>query len=69
MMQTIIDLVALRLGELFPQAAQEQCYAVAYGVLCMVQTNESMVWLGLDKRHTGIARANADVLVRQLEGQ
>ncbi len=66
MMETISAHVARRLEELFPQAAPELCYEVAYGVLCLVQTNESMVWLGLDRRHTGLARASAEVLVGRL---
>jgi hypothetical protein len=68
MMQTIIDHVAARLEELFPQAPAALCYEVAYGVLCLVQTNESMVWLGLDRRHTGLARANAEMLIGRLKG-
>jgi AcrR family transcriptional regulator len=68
MMQTIIDHVAARLEEFFPQAPAALCYEVAYGVLCLVQTNESMVWLGLDRRHTGLARANAEMLIGRLKG-
>jgi AcrR family transcriptional regulator len=68
MMQAIIALVAARLEAFFPQAPPELCYEVAYSVLCLVQTNESMIWLGLQRRHTGMARASAEVLIRRLEG-
>lgn len=68
MMQAIILHVTARLEALFPQAPPELCYEVAYGVLCLVQTNESMTWLGLAKHHTAMARRNAEVLLKLLEG-
>lgn len=66
MMHTIITTVALRLEVLFPHASPERCYASAYSVLCLVQTNESMVWLGLGDEHTQFARASAEALLAQL---
>lgn len=66
MIGTIIERVAHQLGQLFPDAAPAACYQAAYGIMCLVQANEELRWLGLDPAHTLLARASAARLLAEL---
>lgn len=66
MMVEIVDSAAAELAQLFPRAGHAACYQAAYAVLCMVQTHESLLLLGLDPRHSAMARASAERLLVEL---
>ena len=66
MMMEIVDSVAQTLAQLFPGATAAACSEVAYGVVCLTQTNESLLWLGIDPGYTAVARANAERLLSGL---
>jgi AcrR family transcriptional regulator len=66
MMVEIVDAAADVLTLLYPGAGREACYRAAYAVLCMVQTHESLLLLGLDPRHSAMARASAARLLAEL---
>jgi len=67
MMEQITTGIAEALARLFPAAGEAACYQAAYALLCLSQTNDSLLWLGLDPRHTAAARASAARLLRDLE--
>lgn len=66
MMEQIVTSIATTLAQLFPQAEAERCYQIAYALFCVTQTHESLLWLGLDPRHTAAARASAALLLQAL---
>lgn len=66
MMEEIVVEAAAVLNLLYPQATPARCYEVAYGLLCLAQTHESLLLLGLNPRHTPLARASAERLLAEL---
>lgn len=63
MMVVVVEQVAQALQQIAPDATPAACYEVAYGLLCLVQTHDSLLWLGIDPRHTAVARAGAERLI------
>jgi AcrR family transcriptional regulator len=66
MIVAIVEQIASVLAQLFPRATPAACYEAAFGVVCLVQANEELRWLGLDPRHTAMARASAEQLLDDL---
>lgn len=66
MMVAITQQIAEALALLFPESSPAACYAVAYSLLCLAQTHESLLWLGLASHHTTAARASAELLLNSL---
>ena len=65
----LVDSLAKDLIDVYPKADEAQCQGVAYSIICLSMTNESMMWLGLNPQYNAQARANADVLLKTLEGK
>lgn len=59
--------LAKDLIDAYPKADTTHCYQVAYGILCLSMTNESMMWLGMDVSFNQSARECADSLLHTLE--
>jgi len=66
MLEQIVAIIAAQLAQLFPDADATLREHVAYGLLCVLQTHESMMLLGLSRRYTAAARASAALLLREL---
>jgi AcrR family transcriptional regulator len=66
MIEQITHAIAATLARLFPAAEPAARYQVAYGLLCLSQTHESLLWLGLDAHHTAAARTSAAQLIATL---
>jgi AcrR family transcriptional regulator len=66
MMVAIVGQVAAALAQPFPLATPAQRYEAAYGLICIAQTNDSLLWLGLNPGHTAMARASAARLLDAL---
>jgi AcrR family transcriptional regulator len=64
---TFVERLAKALENLFPQAGPERCRQTAYGVVCLSQMNESLLWLGINPLYNQSARESAWVLIRSLE--
>lgn len=62
----IIERTAAALAQLYPQAPEEACYETAYAILCLTYANEDLRWLGLDLRHSAMARSQAEHLISAL---
>jgi AcrR family transcriptional regulator len=69
MIVAIVEEMAQGFAQLAPQAPPAACYATAYGVLCLAQTNEALLWLGLSPQHNALARASAARLLDALISQ
>lgn len=67
MLRAIVQQVADVLAHLHPGADQTVCYETAYGLLCLLYSHESLIWIGLDPHHTTLARTAAKRLIAQLE--
>jgi AcrR family transcriptional regulator len=67
MMVDITEEVATAMRQLYPQASADAAYEVAYALVCLVQAHESMIDIGLDKRHTQFIRASAAHLIKGLQ--
>lgn len=65
----LVDSLAKDLIDVYPKADEAQCQGVAYSIICLSMTNESMMWLGLNPQYNAQARANADALLKTLEGK
>jgi AcrR family transcriptional regulator len=66
MIVAIVEQTAAFLSQLYPRASIEACYEVAYGIICLSQSNESLIWLGIDPMHATLARAAAKHLLNRL---
>ncbi|HMQ32694.1 MAG TPA: TetR/AcrR family transcriptional regulator [Chloroflexaceae bacterium] len=66
MLVALVERIAEALARLFPTATPEARYEAAYGLLCLAQSNLELRWLGLDPRHTAMARAGAERLLAAL---
>jgi AcrR family transcriptional regulator len=66
MMEQLVATVADTLAQLFPQAEAGRRSQIAYALLCLVQTHESLLWLGLDPHYSAAARASALLLLDSL---
>jgi AcrR family transcriptional regulator len=64
---TLINLLANDLSTSFPGRGEDEYPSVAYGILCLSLTNESMMWLGLDATYNAYARQQADRLIAHLQ--
>ncbi|GAB4188611.1 MAG: hypothetical protein OHK0022_00570 [Roseiflexaceae bacterium] len=69
MMEQIIEQAAALLHQHFPQATPADCYEATYGLLCLVQSHDMLLMLGMDQRHTALVRASAARLLSKLDGR
>lgn len=69
MIEAIVEEMAQAFTQLAPQTSPAARYATAYGILCLAQTNEAMLWLGLNPQHNALARASATRLLDALISQ
>lgn len=54
------------LATTYPKAPVGQCQEVAYSILAMAMSNESLSLAGIDRRYRAAARASAEALIRTL---
>ncbi|HEU4325664.1 MAG TPA: hypothetical protein VFS21_21165 [Roseiflexaceae bacterium] len=66
MMEQIVEQTAGLLRQHFPRAGSGACYEAAYGLLCLVQSHDMLLSLGMNPRHTVLARASAARLLADL---
>lgn len=64
----IVEHLAAALAPLYPHAPREAREEAAYGIICIVQTDYTLRCVGLDPRHSALARASAGRLLAALEG-
>ncbi|MEM7124687.1 MAG: TetR/AcrR family transcriptional regulator [Chloroflexota bacterium] len=66
--EAMIQQIAQALGELYPNAAAEQCHEVAFAVFALSNATEDLGWAGLDLSYTQMAHNAAKRLIDQLAG-
>lgn len=66
MMEQIVEQVADLLHQHFPQANQIACYEASYALLCLIQSHDMLLTLGLDQRFSALARVNSARLLADL---
>ncbi len=67
MFEELISMFTDDLTYAYPQADEARCRDVAYSVLALAMSNESLMGVGMDKRYRAAARASAEALIRTLE--
>ncbi|MEQ8676591.1 MAG: TetR family transcriptional regulator [Aggregatilineales bacterium] len=67
MFEELITMFADDLEFAYPQADKTHCRDVAYSVLGLAMSHESLQGLGMNKRYHATARTNAETLIRTLE--
>jgi AcrR family transcriptional regulator len=67
MFEELARMFAADLKDAYPQADDARCRDVAYSVLALAMSNESLMELGIDDRYRSAARASAEALIRTLE--
>lgn len=66
MFEALIEMFAADLRRAYPQAEAARCQDVAYTVIALAMSNESLAWAGVDARYNTAARASAEALIRTL---
>lgn len=66
MFEELITMFADDLRGAYPQTDEAGCRAVAYSVLALAMSNESLMGLGMDRRYRAAARASAEALIHTL---
>jgi AcrR family transcriptional regulator len=66
MFEELITMFTDDLTYAYPQADEVRCRDVAYSVLALAMSNESLMGVGMDKRYRVAARASAEALIRTL---
>lgn len=67
MFEELITLLAEDLNRAYPHAKLEKCRGVAYSILALTMSNESFLWLGMDRTYNAATRASAEALIQTLE--
>lgn len=67
MFEQLITMFAADLKDAYPQADDARCRDVAYNVLALAMSNESLMDLGMNQRYSTTARLSAELLIRALE--
>lgn len=67
MFEELVSIFAADLAHAYPQAEASHCRDVAYSILALAMSNESLVWAGMDSHYSAKARASAEVLIHSLE--
>lgn len=67
MFEQLITMFAADLKDAYPRADDARCRDVAYNVLALAMSNESLMDLGMNQRYSTTARLSAELLIRALE--
>jgi AcrR family transcriptional regulator len=67
MFEQLIAMFADDLRRAYPQAAEGRCRDVAYSVLALAMSTESLMGLGMNSHHRAAARASAEALIVTLQ--
>jgi len=66
MFEELVSMFVADLAHAYPQANEAHCRNMAYSVLALAMSNESLLWTGMDQRYGAAARASAEALIRTL---
>jgi AcrR family transcriptional regulator len=61
----VIEMLAVILKKYNPRASKWRCEEVAYSIICLSLSNEAMAPRGLGMGYTDLARAGAEMLLKQ----
>jgi AcrR family transcriptional regulator len=66
MMEQIVEQIADGLAHLFPHAPLDARHEAAYALLCLINSHESLVLLGIGARYSVLARRSAERILEEL---
>lgn len=66
MFEALIEMFTADLRRAYPHAEESSCRDVAYSIIALAMSHESLAWMGVDARYSTAARASAEALIRAL---
>ena len=67
MFETLLDMFTGDLHAAYPHADATRCRGIAYSVLALAMSNDSFLWLGMNRDYNAAARTCAEALIHTLE--
>lgn len=67
MLEDFVDILAGIIQRAYPHATKTACQDVAYSIIAMALSNDSFIWLGMDKQRSLGARRLAEALIQTLD--
>jgi AcrR family transcriptional regulator len=67
LIQQLVDMFAHDLMQAYPNADKIQCHQVAYSIICLALSHESLVFAGISDMYQQAARLSSEALIKTLE--
>lgn len=64
--ETLVDMLNANLSKAYPQADPLRCRGVAYSILALSMSNDSLSWIGMAHDYRHAARTSAEALIQTL---
>lgn len=66
MFEVLVNMFVKSLQHAYPHAEESHCRDIAYSIIALAMSHETLTWMGVDARYNTAARASAEALIRTL---